>query len=186
MAFKDHTGAYQLELSEREQALTECVYGEGRPRTKTWDQLDPDQQRATTFEFLRKHPEKRPSDRDPIGPKTGLTQAQLDFVGKRVWDALAAVLPELVEERVLELVESDSAEVAALRKEFRDALHQIKHVDLVLLKNQIANGTRGGDVSQQSTQRDASLMDSIERRLSRNADHVQRVDERVRKLEGKA
>jgi hypothetical protein len=181
MAYRGQDGAFHLERSEEEQALTECVFGEGAKHLKRWDEFDANEQASITMSFLRKHPELTPDPKGPIGPKSGLKQKQLDWLLGEIGRIVHEVLPELVKNVVDEMFEIDNcATEEKLRGEFGSAINRLKSVDLKILENKIASAPASND------QRLDAQLESLERRASRQADHLQRIDDRVRRLEGKA
>jgi hypothetical protein len=103
------------------------------------------------------------------------------------------MLPALVEVEVNKLIETDHRLVDELRAETRAALRELKDVALHRLENKLMTELRVAVATVKANPRppvapppDATKMDSFERRLSRNADHVQRLEDRIRKLEGRA
>ena len=82
-----------------------------------------------------------------------------------------------------------------MQKQLCDSMHQLRSVDLKLLEAQISNATRAATVGTSSADLYAMLKriatletksETLERRASRGAEHNERQDDRIRKLEGKA
>jgi hypothetical protein len=99
---------------------------------------------------------------DPIGECSGVRQSQLDWIADRLAEALSKALDEDLP--------------GLVRAHVQKALPDLAQP---FITGSIAKSVGGGD-------RFDERLESHERRISRGADHLQRIEERLRKLEGKA
>ena len=188
---------YQLTESDRAEAVLE-ILPPTLPigRAPRWDDLTAAEKASATTSWLEKHPPH--ATRETVGARSGLTPSQIDYVGKAVYDAIAVLVPELVRDSMTELVgavvepriagalaESTTRASAVLAERAReDALANIKLCGRLEERIRVLEGCVEHDPAPVQ-QMEAAKLDSFERRLSRNADHLQRLEDRVRKLEGK-
>ncbi len=128
---------------------------------------------------------KAPGVASEVGMRSGLTQAQLDFVGAAVFDAVMRVLPEIVGKAFAEFLDRN------VDGRIRDAIAQSEtgvatSVEAALAAAETATmaigRAAGGSVTQELAEARKTL-ESLERRLSRHAEHLSSLETRLKRVE---
>ena len=147
------------------------IYPRG-PITK-WADLSVADAESNARWWRKRHPQD-----DPVDPQTGLKRSQFDELATRIGETLTAYIPGLVRKEI-EKTSYTAAEMGELVDAIAKSTREFVNEKIAEVQ------TKRVDASEVQT-KDGEQAASFERRLSRHADHLSRLEDRMRKLEGKA